>query len=154
MSFSSDVKRIAELIKVDQDELFQATCLDLGSKIIKRTPVDEGTARNSWFAGVNIQPTAANRRKGNKSGQQAINDLLQKISKLRAGDRFFLINRMPYIFKLEFGQYPNPPKGGKGKTANGYSKQAPRGMVRIEARKFRRLVSRLAKRISNRKVKV
>lgn len=38
---------------------------------------------------------------------------------------------VPYMPVLEYGLYPNPPKGGKGKTINGFSKQAPQGFVRI-----------------------
>lgn len=37
----------------------------------------------------------------------------------------------PYAPILEYGLYPNPPKGGKDKTVGGFSKQAPQGFVRI-----------------------
>ena len=33
-----------------------------------------------------------------------------------------------YAQVLDKGLFPNPPKKGTGKTINGYSKQAPRGM--------------------------
>lgn len=36
----------------------------------------------------------------------------------------------PYAHVLEYGLYLNPPKGGKGKTVDGFSKQAPQGFVR------------------------
>lgn len=41
---------------------------------------------------------------------------------------------VPYAPVVEFGLYPNPPKGGKGKTKGGYSTQAPQGMVRISVK--------------------
>jgi hypothetical protein len=42
--------------------------------------------------------------------------------------------------KLEYGGYPNPPKSGSGKTAGGYSIQAPAGMVRVSAAEFGEIV--------------
>lgn len=38
---------------------------------------------------------------------------------------------VPYAPILEYGLYPNPPRGGKDKTVGGFSKQAPQGFVRI-----------------------
>ena len=35
----------------------------------------------------------------------------------------------PYSKVLDKGEFPNPPKQGTGKTTNGYSTQAPKGMV-------------------------
>ena len=43
----------------------------------------------------------------------------------------YISNNLPYITKLEYGGYPKNPKGGSGKTVNGYSKQAPEGMVGV-----------------------
>lgn len=40
-----------------------------------------------------------------------------------------VIGDYPYAGVLDDGLYPNPPKGGKGKTSGGYSKDAPRGMA-------------------------
>jgi hypothetical protein len=37
---------------------------------------------------------------------------------------------------IEYGQYPNPPKGGAGKTSGGYSTQAPAGMVRVTVMEY------------------
>lgn len=44
---------------------------------------------------------------------------------------YLISTGVPYAPVVEYGLYPNPPKGGKGKTEGGYSKQAPQGMVRI-----------------------
>ena len=37
---------------------------------------------------------------------------------------------MPYAATIEFGRYPNPPRRGTGRTIDGFSTQAPKGMVR------------------------
>lgn len=46
-------------------------------------------------------------------------------------DGYRIWSNSPYIHRLEYGLYPNPPKGGQGKTVNGFSKQAPKGFVRL-----------------------
>lgn len=51
------------------------------------------------------------------------------ISKIPSG--YVISTPVPYAPILEYGLYPNPPKGGQGKTVNGFSKQAPKGFVRI-----------------------
>jgi hypothetical protein len=67
-----------------------------------RTPVDEGTLKEAWT--------------------------LEKAKRL--GDSSHVRNGLPYAQVVEFGGYPNPPKGGEGKTEGGFSKQAPQGMLR------------------------
>ena len=39
-----------------------------------------------------------------------------------------ILTDYPYGEVLDSGLYPNPPKGGTGKTRGGYSTQAPKGM--------------------------
>ena len=53
-----------------------------------------------------------------------------------------MTNNLPYIQKLEYGGYPNPAKTGD-KTVNGYSKQAPAGMVRISLEQIKNELSEI-----------
>lgn len=46
-------------------------------------------------------------------------------------DGYLISTPIPYMPALEYGLYPNPPKGGKGKTIDGFSKQAPKGFARL-----------------------
>lgn len=46
-------------------------------------------------------------------------------------DGYLISTPIPYMPALEYGLYPNPPKAGKGKTVNGFSRQAPQGFVRL-----------------------
>lgn len=83
------------------DKKINDAAVSLLTKVQAKTPVDSGDARRSW--------------------------VLSKVSTAH----YRVENQQPYIKVLEYGLYPNPPKGGKGKTVNGFSTQAPRGMVRI-----------------------
>ena len=46
-------------------------------------------------------------------------------------DGYVISTPVPYAPMLEYGLYPNPPKGGKDKTVGGFSKQAPQGFARL-----------------------
>jgi len=50
--------------------------------------------------------------------------------KKRTFKGFEIIGQYKYSGVLDEGKYPNPPKKGTGKTRNGYSTQAPKGMVK------------------------
>ena len=97
----------------------------LYSSIVKKTPVDTGRARANWnvSAGNPDLSTSEETRESPKS--------ISTIPDPQGDESMFISNNLPYITKLEYGGYPNPPKGGNGKTVDGYSKQAPEGMVGV-----------------------
>ena len=49
----------------------------------------------------------------------------------KAGQVVYIATDKVYAPIIEYGLYPNPPKHPTGRTTNGYSTQAPQGMVRI-----------------------
>ena len=126
MSFVSDVKQWAENTGDDVDHVLRAVTLELAKDVIQSTPVDEGTARNGWFSGVNKNP--GGRRAAKKTGQAALDQLGREVEKFHVGDKFTLINRIPYILKLEYGG----------------SKQAPNGMLRRSIRRAKLVLRRKA----------
>jgi hypothetical protein len=115
--------------KVDKgaDKVVREICFKLLTDIVYETPADTGRARANWFTSINKPsnetiPFAG----GGGSGQSlAINRAASDITKA-AGNVFWITNNLPYISSLEFGLYRDGPK-----TIGGFSKQAPRGMVRI-----------------------
>ena len=54
-----------------------------------------------------------------------------QIPNAKDDESIFISNNLPYITTLEYGGYPKHPKGGKGKTVDGFSRQAPEGMVGV-----------------------
>ena len=98
----------------------------LYSSIVKKTPVDTGRARANWnisVGNVDSSTTKETLKTGLKYGESSINS--------NGDESIFISNNLPYITMLEYGGYPNPPKSKSGKTENGYSKQAPEGMVGV-----------------------
>jgi hypothetical protein len=128
MSFSSDIKKFAEKGKSGYNDAVNISLLNVSRSIIFMTPVDEGRARGNWFASLSSYPTAT-------SDSKAVNmSQVQAVTENAAGKVFYLTNNLPYIGKLEYGGYPNPSGGNK--AINGFSTQAPKGMVRISIENF------------------
>ncbi len=103
------------------------------------TPVDEGRARNSWFFSA-LKPSSGGQRSNNRGGLASIRSV-NEMPKSIFGKKLFFTNNLPYINKLEYGGYPNPPKNVTGKTVGGFSTQAaPNGWVRKELKKMRKAI--------------
>ena len=120
-----DLNKFCEKNKVAIKEVRKNYAFALYSSIVKKTPVDTGRARANWNVSVGSPDlsTTEDTRKTPKSKD--------KIPDPNGDESIFISNNLPYITKLEYGGYPNPPKKGSGKTVNGYSKQAPEGMVGV-----------------------
>ena len=140
---------LAELVDVSAPKIdrgVRAALDTIWGNIIKETPVDDGFARGGW-----VVTSGSPSRK--KIKRKTVEDVSLKISTLSVFPRkkgilsglsigspkkWFLTNNIPYIVKLEYGEYPNPVKRGtyvKGKgyevrSVGGYSQIAPKGMVR------------------------
>jgi len=102
--------------------------------VINQTPVDKGRLKNNWYAS-NTRPSTRSNKKTDPSGKKSLARVARAVRRLKLGQTFYLSNNLPYAAVVEYGRYPNPPKKGKGKTINGFSKQAPQGMARIGLKK-------------------
>ena len=123
--WTMDLNKYCEKNKVAIKEVRKNYAFALYSSIVKKTPVDTGRARANWNVSVGSPDlsTTEDTRKTPKSKD--------KMPDPNGDESIFISNNLPYITKLEYGGYPNPPKKGSGKTVNGYSKQAPEGMVGV-----------------------
>lgn len=99
-------------------------------RVILRTPVDTGRARANWQATVG-QPAEGQLELFDPSGSGAVAGAQAAALgwNLAAGS-LFLANNLPYIEPLE----------------NGWSQQAPAGMVRLTLMEFQELVDQAAER--------
>ncbi|HEY0835023.1 MAG TPA: hypothetical protein VGE72_14045 [Azospirillum sp.] len=95
-----------------QDAFCRQFTFELARRIVMRTPVRVGFARGGWQPSLG-HPLAANRR-GDPTGTATLADIGVTIAGFRAGQKFYLLNSVAYIWRLE----------------HGHSRQAPHGMVR------------------------
>ena len=58
-----------------------------------------------------------------------------------------IVGDYPYSGVIDKGLYPNPPQGGAGKTRNGYSTQAPQGIVEPTLKEAEKIFNDYARRI-------
>lgn len=137
--------------------IMRVAALNLFKQVILKTPVDTGRARGNWQTTVGGYAQGTT---GAKSESEVLNEMVQTLQGERIKKGFFLTNNLPYIQKLEYGGYPNPAKDGtyvgEGKTKgpftgpgfykfseNGFSKQAPQGMVRISIQQIKEDLSEI-----------
>jgi hypothetical protein len=96
--------------------IFQKITIDLDTRVVMGTPVDEGRARGNWFPSLNKPSNAVDEKSLDKSGSAAIAAIPAEAMSAELGDTIWLTNNLPYILPLE----------------NGHSQlQAPEGMVDI-----------------------
>lgn len=97
-------------------EVHRALHIEAGRRLILRSPVDTGRFRNNWQTGIGSAP----------SGEANLADPLSRgAAKVARLEPFVLttwVNNVPYAGRLE----------------NGWSKQAPAGMLRITAAEISR----------------
>lgn len=102
----------------------------LWENIIKRTPVDTGRARSNWNVSKNLPDTTV-------SDSTVKSVTLQDVPPAKGDEDYYITNNLPYIKMLEYGGYSK--NSTTGKTVNGFSKQAPHGMVGVTVADAQRL---------------
>lgn len=120
-----DLNKYVKKTKTQISEVRTSYAYALYSSIVRKTPVDTGRARANWNISAGRPDTSVteNTRTTPKPKTAMPNP--------EGDESIFISNNLPYIETLEYGGYPKNPKGGNGKTINGYSKQAPEGMVGV-----------------------
>jgi hypothetical protein len=125
-TFTLSMKAFAEKFGQNADAAIRTICLDLLKDIVLNTPVDSGRARANWQCSINTPVSgrisfSADSGSGitaPKESAASADAILRgtAISAQASGNVFWISNNLPYIYRLEF---------------EGWSKQAPNGMVRL-----------------------
>lgn len=121
-------KKLRGLVVKHWGNVINITPLGIGDR--------RGRARGDWIVAeaVTGQKGTPNKK---KNGERYVS---RKLPKKLLGKKVFLFSSNPYINMLEFGGYIKNPKNGtynprtrrfEIRSANGFSRQAPKGMARI-----------------------
>jgi hypothetical protein len=116
----SELDRWAEKTKQTADQVVRSTLLQITEMVIMRTPVDTGRARGNWLP--SLGSPASGEGSPDPGGTQTIQSALPVIRDA-TGDIYYLTNNLPYIRRLEY---------------EGWSGQAPAGMLRVSVQEFER----------------
>ncbi|WP_426314531.1 HK97 gp10 family phage protein [Methylobacterium fujisawaense] len=107
------------------DLVLRKVALDIGTRVVLRSPVDTGRFRANWQYGVG-RPNTATLVAADKSGQSSLARIAAGVATARLGDVIYISNALPYALRLE----------------TGWSKQAPAGMVGLTATEFQAAIDR------------
>ena len=116
-SLEAQLREIAARRNGDIEDIASASILRMGNRIIQESPVDEGEFINNWMSAFNGIDYSAVRPK-NKGGSDSTAGLESKTSNVDLNIDFYFTNSKPYAHRLEY---------------EGWSAQAPKGMVRVNA---------------------
>lgn len=144
--FGQQVKEVMDAYKARLLAVAQSSISDLTDEVLfmARTPVDTGAFLGNMNASIGSPDSSFIQGKTDPDGDRTRSSIQQTIMAVALGDVFYLTNGAPYGPVLEYGLYPNPPKGGTGKTAGGFSTQAPSGVFRVSVAKWDEIVKKNA----------
>jgi hypothetical protein len=98
------------------EKMVRGTVIGCASRIIKRTPVRDGTLRGNWQPSIG-QPEASTITRTDRTGSLVEADIAREGQRMRIDSVFYMANNLPYAGRVEF---------------EAWSQQAPQGMMRIE----------------------
>jgi len=105
------------------DKVRRASVLELFKLVIMATPVDTGRLRGNWQTTIN-SPAGATTTRDDPSGAAALAEAMANLGSL--ADVVWFTNNLPYAERIEY---------------EGWSRQAPEGMVRRHIAQWQRIVS-------------
>lgn len=123
-SFAFDIQRFCDLTKERASTVTRQTALSMLGSIIKRSPVDTGRFRGNWQTTIDTPPSGT-LEATDKSGSETFNRGLAALTGFECGPPIYLANNLPYARRLE----------------DGYSTQAPAGMVKLTVNEFRKYIA-------------
>ncbi|WP_421560828.1 MULTISPECIES: HK97 gp10 family phage protein [unclassified Pseudomonas] len=122
-SFAESLAAFAEQTKEAIDDVFREVVIEIGTSVIRLSPVDTGRFKGNWQFTVGA-PSSQSIDIFDKAGHETIATLVAEVSKLEAGQVAYIVNNLVYGVPLEYG----------------HSDQAPAGMVQITLARFQQIV--------------
>ena len=114
-TFALNLAKQIEAAKEHAELIAKKTMIELFNRVIQKSPVDTGRFRANWNCSIG-SPDLSTSQEIDPSGSGAISKATSTVvSYTLNGKSVFLTNNLPYAERLE----------------NGWSKQAPNGMVRL-----------------------
>ena len=121
-----DLEKWAEVTGQDLGQAVASAALQVFSSTMTRTPVDTGRLRGNWQIAIDRQPQGVTDRKASAATAEA-----RAVAQQFKEGSIWIVNNAPYAANIEYGLYGDGPL-----TSGGFSKQAPRGMLRVSIAEF------------------
>jgi hypothetical protein len=128
-SVKAQINAIAKRANGDLEKVASESLQTLGAMVLSKSPVRDGFFRNSWLSSYGAAEQGT-RETPSKAGTESLGSLEITLAGLTLGNEFYFVNNQPYAKRLE----------------DGWSEQAPRGMVKTSTPAFPGIVARAVKR--------
>ena len=141
-SFADQVRAFSDDAKDRLDAVIHESVLEAGRRLIDRSPIDSGSFVSNW----NYSLEAPDYSTTGATTIRTVNHLAE-LPKAAGGFVHFISNGTSYGAVIERGGYPNPPQKGRGRTVNGFSTQAPQGVVALTALEWPQIIAQAVERV-------
>jgi len=112
MTFSSDMNRACVNIGRTSESRIRRVALAAYRAINRRSPVDKGTFRANWVASIDTLDRSSDLSKTRTDVNEAVTTATAVITNgARLGTTVYISNAVPYAGKLEDGYSPQAPAG-------------------------------------------
>ena len=123
--FEIGLRKFAEKTELKINDVVRKIGLEVYSSVVMRSPVDTGRFRGNWNVSLaNFDPSVSELT--DKEGAASIARASISIADYKGGS-IYISNNLPYAKRLE----------------DGWSKQAPVGMLRITVVEFQQMVNKV-----------
>lgn len=136
MDFTKAMDQWTKQVSLKMDNIFKDVVILVGESVVRISPVDTGLFRGNWQLTVDGEESNELNRL-DPTGGAALASITSKAQGLKAGQIAYILNHLGYGYDLENGTYNGPTAKV---TEQGFSRQAPHGMVKVTAAKFTALV--------------
>lgn len=129
MTLTGDLQAFKAKTESKMEQAVRAIILQAFGECIRRSPVDTGRFKGNWQTSTAIP--AGVLEVMDPSGGRAIGDLRAALGAFEVGQTMYLANNLPYAERLE----------------DGWSKQAPAGMVKLTVQRWQPIANRVIAQI-------
>lgn len=136
-NFIDVINQWTEETEVKIDEILQTIVMKIGETVVRLSPVDTGRFRGNWQLSID-STTSSSLVRQDPTGTSTLSDIAAKVNGFTAGQIAYLQNHVLYGYDIEYGTYRGPTDKV---TEEGFSRQAPDGVVRITEQRFLRIVN-------------
>lgn len=129
--FAIQMRRFTDKSNENIDKAVRKISLETFRNVIVMSPVDTGRFRGNWQTSIGA-PVSGTVELVDPSGQMTVAQVAGDTQRMSAGDVIFMVNNLPYGPRLE----------------NGWSNQAPNGMVALTVQRFQPLADAVIREIA------
>lgn len=121
MASTKGFKEAIKNIRKRMDAHYQGIAKETNLRLMIRSPIETGRFKSNWNVGINGSDSTTDEKRNHHHVFTTLARNERTIKSAKIGDSIHITNALPYAKKLEYG----------------YSRQAPRGFLRITAQEIR-----------------